>query len=196
MAWPLDARLTDYAALVQVKSADLNAIQDAIINVHRARELAVINAIPGSLAAAAEHGGWHIDPANPEQGWVCDEAGVDLTFPLDLPSDALLLKVGVKYYNAQVGAVKPTGHVYHFNPEFSVSANAPTLIGDLGDFTAAADINATSWGFRVCTLGTPTSPSTAKICVAFINAGAGDKIAGLLIQFQPHTLTGAPTLVM
>lgn len=79
MTWPT-TRLTTYAAGSQIKSADLDAIQDAIIGQKHGTRTKYINAANGQFQASAE------DVISTAGGWTCQTDDDYCLIPI--PDDA------------------------------------------------------------------------------------------------------------
>ncbi len=180
MAWPIDAILRTYAALSQVFSDDLNAIQNRIVDLHRERAVPIVWAAKEATGTL----GWTFDTAQAEYGHICVTAASTLVGLINLPNGAKLKSVSVKVRND--GAASMVGNLYEVDHKIGNSTTAPAK-----GSTLATDAAAGSAAWDVIVLN-PTDHEVAdytQLIVEITAASADDMVAAGYAVYEPITPT-------
>lgn len=181
MAWPFDARQTDFAALVRVPSACLNSIQDYVKELYGGTTKRwFINGISEN-AAGQTYPQWRLDPA--ELGWIAVATGVgQLVIPMVMPVQTVVTAVYVKYFIA--AAVGLTAKVFKVTHNADTAATAPALT-QIGSTHTSAAGSPPDWrvGYESDWEGLTQAidPETEYLMVEFDGADAGDIVAGVRV---------------
>jgi len=192
MTWPIDAIDVNYAAGMHVPSANLNQIQNRIVDLHRLRQEVRVTAVSG--VDSSINPSWAPDSVNPEQGWAPRGGpGGDtaLYFWIRARAGAQLAMVEIKYYNADptLAAVN-TAALYSVDARFSSGATIPsktTLVAP-----TAFGNGALTW--TTLTL-TPAAADelgddhTWLVVISGYMHPYDDRVAGVRVKIQPITPT-------
>lgn len=197
MAWPDDARHTDFAvppAQEIVSSAFLNALQDAIIALYvkcaalfGTENFVEVTAYPEWNGAAAQPE-WVIDTSAPENGWRCLTNAFALHFLIRARVGCVIDAVYVKAHNSTGSPATIPMEVYKPDAKFSLAA--PTVAPAKGSalFTNTNAQAATSWDI-IGDDGLAITMAAGEYLLVAIGVSAasqaGDKIAGCQVIAQP-----------
>jgi hypothetical protein len=179
MAWPYDARYTDFAALTRVPSACLNSIQDYIKTLYGGTtNRFAVNGISEN-AAGQTYPQWRRDPGG--LGWIAVVTGLGkLSIPLVMPVATIVTSVQVKWFIAAAAGM--TAELYAVTHNMGTSATAPAR-AKVGDTITSAAGTPPDWRVPVeatwASLTEAIDPATKYLEVVFENADAGDIVAGV-----------------
>lgn len=197
MAWPDDARHTDFAvppAQEIVSSAFLNALQDAIIALYvkcaalfGTENFVEVTAYPEWNGAATQPE-WVIDTSTPEAGWRCLTNAFALHFFIRARVGCVIDAVYAKVYNSTGGDATIPMQV--FKPDAKFSLVAPTVAPALGSalFTNTNPQATHTWDI-VGDNGLAITLAAGEYLLVAIGKNtasqAGDKVAGVQVIAQP-----------
>lgn len=190
MAWPFDALLRTYAALMPVPSSDLNAFQNRIVDAHRRVEIPMLMAYSWDSAGNNAWLPFNAIAADYEYGWECITANAPLVVPVDgLRMDgtgAAIYSFGAKVQSAGVSTL--TMAVYEVTTQMGFAAVAPTIGAAIS--TDAAAGGAGAWDVLTVLPGAPYYLDSGKrLVLVFDNATAGDRVAAIEAVVEPITPT-------
>lgn len=176
MAWPFDARDKSYVAGDFVPSANLNEIQDRIVQVFEPRKVFVFDPIvPVTGAYALTFG---TSPASATY-WTAYAAGSTLYYALRVQGGpAKVLSCEVKAYQAGATAFQRIA-AYRLDGKFDDAGVGPQTLLQIGSGTMG-------WGSA--TWGEVTVPCVAdvteehQIVVEVVAGASGDRVGG--VQFE------------
>jgi len=181
MAWPIDAILRTYGALSQVFSADLNDIQNRIVDLHRTRIVPISTGLPKAPLGVLE---WSFDSDQPEFGWTCITAGGDLQFPIPIPDGCKLKAVRVKVRNNAAASL--VADLYEIDHKIEAATTAPTIGGSLANDVSAGGA---AWDTLLLDLADQEMVDYRQVVVELTAASAGDQVAAVYATYEPITPT-------
>jgi hypothetical protein len=181
MAFPYDALLRTYGALQQVLSADLNAMQQATVDLCYRKTRMFYDLIAPDAA-------WKFVGASGYLDWVAQATGTSYpaVVPFSFPENVRIYAVKVKVYVASGVGLGVDLHWQDNNIE-----DNPTVGPSWG--TADASDAPTGTGWSVRTLTPSASPHTlgADECglVLLTDPDVNDEFAAIQVDYEPITAT-------
>jgi hypothetical protein len=193
MAWPYDARLTEFSAGTQVPSATLNAIQDRIVDLFATNAFVDVEAYP---EVGAAYPNWAHDWINPARGWTCidEKANSQIAFCIRARSGMVVTGIDVKYYNGSgIDTADNTFTLYKPDCNFDSASTAPSLGSAIATNTDATA--ALTWAVRSMGTLSVTVAAGERLLLILDHAmsdgdpGVGDfyAIAGIQVTARPLT---------
>jgi len=187
MTWPITDRIRTYSSMQPWLAADGNAIQDRIVDLHRARNVVLVGA-----HSSYDGGGldtW-TNPTTVPSYWQSIASGY-LIFTLPIVEKCILNSIKVKVYNHD-GSPTIEVTAKDFNCEFDDTAGAPSM------FTIETLAAAVGSNWEVVTLDNqvgvyenfPYTMNKDHVLLIFVSTSeVGDMCAGVQINIQPITPT-------
>jgi hypothetical protein len=194
MAWPNDARHTEFAAPPAqeiVSSPFPNELQDQIIALNEkvtalfgAEDLTEVLAYPEWDGAAGQPQ-WVIDLSNPQDGWRCLTNGFGLMFFVRARKDCNVTQVVAKVYNSFGSDAAIPMEIYKPNINEENPSTAPVLGSAI--YSNAGTNPATAWSIIDADVDIDLGfGEYLLVCIGKSAASrAGDKVAGIEVTAQP-----------
>ena len=186
MVWPYDAIDNTYGALDPVLSANLNQIQNRVVDLHRDYEVIYMEAMTQLNAGMT----WSIVKTQEQSGWQARIGAEPIYFMCRHQTGGILESVQVKYFNNGGAPVTPDVVLFRVTPNFTVTAGNPSKTTE---GTSVTVVGAGAW--NVCTIsGLSLTLSNDQRWLVAVGHGAqapaaGDSVAGVRLIIQPLTAT-------